>query len=211
MRQRKSRTCCIRCCTDVALMSVVSLLCHFVLDSGPKLKSYAGQTNNSEICGGLHVTQYKFTVFCCKLNSTWRLLYCIIIIIIIILKLYCTLISSLTCAVRFHSLHAAISSKPFFFSKNCWGKPIVFYTTNITRLLIGQILPYLPCRMARDLASFGLGEDFYRVWYIWVSLQFLCPFVSRDQYFVLLLFAIKKNTFLLAAKHCNPSWPKRPI
>jgi hypothetical protein len=62
-------------------------------------------------------------------------------------------------AVRFHSLHAHISSTTNT-SRNCYGKTIGFHATNIT-LLSGQILPQILCRLVGDLASFGLEEDFY--------------------------------------------------
>jgi hypothetical protein len=41
-----------------------------------------------------------------------------------------------------------------------WVKHFGFYAT-ISRLISGQILPQLLCRLAGDLASFGSGDDFY--------------------------------------------------
>jgi hypothetical protein len=66
-----------------------------------------------------------------------------IIIIIIILKLYCTVISSLTYVVRFHSLHAHLSSTTIH-SRNSYENYWMlcykyYYTTNWSNLTLATV------------------------------------------------------------------------
>jgi hypothetical protein len=76
-----------------------------------------------------------------------------IIIIIIILKYYWADIASLMYVVRYLSLHAHVSSTTIP-TVHYRRKSLGFYATRITKLLTGQILSQLLCRLAGDLASF---------------------------------------------------------
>jgi hypothetical protein len=78
-----------------------------------------------------------------KINTILRQLNIIIIIIIIILKLYCTVISSLTYVVRFHSLHAHLSSTTIP-SRNCEENYWIlcyeyYYITNWSNLTLATV------------------------------------------------------------------------
>jgi hypothetical protein len=93
-------------------------------------------------------------------------------------------------------------------------KNIGFYATDIITLLIGQILPKLPCRLVGD-GIVWTGRGFLSwVRYYWKppSLQISCVRLSVEIGFssYCCLQGKKLFTHIRAAEHCSHSKPKSP-
>jgi hypothetical protein len=81
--------------------------------------------------------------------------------------LHCISSLSYEYAVRFYSLHAHIfisnTANP---SRNCWGNIIGYYFTHFIRLLISQILSYLPFKRTGESHHLYRKRIFLSWWHI---------------------------------------------